>query len=125
MDLDTRLKRAALSTALSYIGKNPEKNAIKLLDWVDAAAGDGEHSLRSQRAAFRKVLEDPGSNMYQLIMNVFHEIDSDVLKAMFENFIINANVIGTPKQAELREKYGCNMPGPFSWTPRQPATCAA
>ena len=110
MDLDTRLKRAALSTALSYIGKNPEKNAIKLLDWVDAAAGDGEHSLRSQRAAFRKVLEDPGSNMYQLIMNVFHEIDSDVLKAMFENFIINANVIGTPKQAELREKYGCNMP---------------
>lgn len=32
VDLDTRLKRAALSTALSYIGKNPEKNAIKLLD---------------------------------------------------------------------------------------------
>ena len=57
VDLDTRLKRAALSTALSYIGKNPEKNAIKLLDWVDAAAGDGEHSLRYQRAAFRKVLE--------------------------------------------------------------------
>ena len=39
MDLDTRLKKAALSTALSYIGKNPEKNAIQLLDWVDMAAG--------------------------------------------------------------------------------------
>ena len=110
MDLDTRLKKAALSTALSYIGKNPEKNAIKLLDWVDMAAGEGEHSLSSQRAAFRKVLEDPDNNMYKLIMNVFHEIDSDVLKAMFENFIVNANVIGTPKQAQLREKYGCNMP---------------
>lgn len=110
MDIETRLKKAALSTAMGYIGKDPEKNAIKLLGWVDAVAGEG--NLAAQRAAIRKVLEDPDCSMYKLIMSVFHDIDSDVLKKMFENFVINANVVGFQKQAELKEKYGCNMP----WT---------
>lgn len=48
--------------------------------------------------------------MYQLIMSVLKDIDRDVLKATFENFFFNANIVGWPKQEENRKKYGCNIP---------------
>ena len=103
-------KKTTLRTAFNYLEKNPEENAPKLLDWVDRLAGDGPDSFPTQRAAFRQVLADPQNNMYQLIMSVLNDIDKDVLKATFENFFLNANIIGWPKQEEYRKKYQCNIP---------------
>lgn len=77
---------------------------------MDRLAGDGPDSFPTQRAAFRQVLADPQNNMYQLIMSVLNDIDKDVLKATFENFFLNANIIGWPKQEEYRKKYQCNIP---------------
>ena len=56
------------------------------------------------------MLADPENNMYQLIMSVLKDIDENVLKATFENFFFNANIVGWPKQEENRKKYGCNIP---------------
>ncbi len=42
------------------------------------------------------------------VMNT--DVDADVSKAVFENFFLNANLIGWPKQEQMREKYGCNIP---------------
>lgn len=50
--------------------------------------------------------------MHQLLWSVWDDIDPDVLKAFFENFLINGNFIGWKKQEELRQKYNCNIP----WT---------
>ena len=110
MNFTNDLKRTTLKTAFHYLEKNPEKNAMKLMDLVDRFAGTGEDSFPTQRAAFRKVLEDPNNNMNQLIMNILHETDGDVLKKTFENFFLNANIIGWPKQEENRKKYHCNVP---------------
>ena len=110
MDLSVHMKKAALKTALGYIEKNPEKNLQQLMTWVDKMAGDGPNSFPTQRAAFHRVLDDPDCNMYQLIMNVLHDTDREVLKKTFENFFLNASVIGWPKQQEYREKLGCNIP---------------
>ena len=110
MSLTDQLKKASLRTAFSYLEKNPEENAIKLLGWVDKLAGDGPDSFESQRLAVRRVLEDPSNNMYRLTMNIFHETDPGVLKATFENFFLNANIIGWPVQEEYRKKYNCNIP---------------
>ena len=110
MGIQERFKKTALKTAFGYIEKDPENNMLKLLDWVDKLAGEGPDSFEPQREAFRKVLEDPGNNMYQLIMDIFQSVDNDVLKATFENFFLNANIIGWPKQEEMREKYHCNIP---------------
>ena len=110
MSLTEQIKKVSLRTAFGYLEKNPEENAIKLLGWVDKLAGTGPDSFESQRAAVRRVLEDPTNNMYQLTMNIFHEIDPGVLKATFENFFLNANIIGWPIQEEHRRKYGCNIP---------------
>lgn len=110
MSLTNQIKKTSLRTALGYIEKNPEQNAIKLLNWVDRLAGNGPDSFDVQRAAFRKVLNDPDNNMNRLIMNVLRETDTGVLNKTFENFFLNASIIGWPKQEENRRKYNCNIP---------------
>lgn len=110
MSIANELKRTTLKTAFHYLEKNPEKNAVKLMELVDKFAGNGPDSFPKQREAFRSVLEDPQNNMYQLIMSVLKDIDKDVLKVTFENFFFNANIVGWPKQEENRKKYGCNIP---------------
>ena len=110
MGFTNQIKKVTLRTAFSYLEKDPEENIPKLMAWVDKLAGDGPNSFPAQRAAIRRVLNDPECNMYQLIMSIMKDIDQDVLKATFENFFLNANIIGWPKQEEYKEKYGCNIP---------------
>ena len=110
MPIGTTVKKAIFNTAFNYIGKNPEENAPKLMSWVDKLAGDGPNTYAEQRAAVRKVLQDPDNNMYQLIMKVMKETDPEVLKAIFQNFFLNANIVGWPRQEEYRKKYNCNIP---------------
>lgn len=110
MSLTNQLKKASLRTAFGYLEKNPEENALKLMSWVDKLAGDGPESFPVQRAAVRRVLEDPDNNMNQLIMRVMRQTDPEVLKATFENFFVNANIIGWPRQEQCRQEYGCNIP---------------
>lgn len=99
-----------LKTAFGYIEKDPEGNLPKLMEWVDKLAGDGPNSFVEQRAAFRKVVSDPDNNMYRLIMDIFQSVDNEVLKATFQNFFLNANIIGWPMQEKMRAKYNCNIP---------------
>ena len=104
------LGKLGLKTAYGYIEKDPEHNLPKLMEWVDRLAGDGPNSFLVQRDAFRTVINDPDNNMHQLLMNIFREVDNDVLKATFENFLLNANIVGWPIQEEMRSKYNCNIP---------------
>ena len=104
------LGKLGLKTAYGYIEKDPEHNLPKLMEWVDRLAGDGPNSFLVQRDAFRTVINDPDNNMHQLLMNIFREVDNDVLKATFENFLLNANIVGWPIQEDMRSKYNCNIP---------------
>ncbi len=104
------LSKLGLKTAFGYIEKDPERNLPKLMEWVDKLAGTGPDSFQEQRDAFRRVISDPDNNMYQLIMSIFRDVDNEVLKATFENFFLNANIIGWPIQEKYRAAYGCNIP---------------
>ncbi len=110
MDASNKVVRYGLKRAFGYMEKDPEENLPKLMDWVDRFAPEGERGFPVQRAAFRRVIEDPGCNMHKLMMRIFTETDQEVLKTVFENFILNGNLLGWPKQEELKEKYGCNIP---------------
>ncbi|MFR7646627.1 MAG: hypothetical protein ACLUZQ_08720, partial [Butyricicoccus sp.] len=98
------MRKVAFSTALNYIGKDPEANAPKLMAWVDKFAGDGPNSFPTQRAAVRNVINDKDNNMHKLVMDIMKDTDPEVLKATFMNFFLNANIIGWPKQEEMRKK---------------------
>ncbi len=110
MGIKTSVSSFAINQALNYLTKNPEENLPKLMSWVDKFAGDGEDSFKLQRNAFRRVVNDPTSNWYQLIMNVAKNVDNEVLKTIFTNFFVTANLVGWKRQQEVREKYGCNSP---------------
>ncbi len=106
--LSYKAKEVGIKTALNYLEKNPEENLGKLMDWVDRFAGD---TLDKQRAYFRKyIVDEPDSNWHQLTMRLLHDTDNKVLQTIFTNFFLNANIIGWPRQEELRKKYGCNIP---------------
>ncbi len=108
--MDTKIVRYGLKKAFDYIERNPEENLPRLMDWVDRFAPEGDRGFPVQRAAFRQVIEDPDCAMHRLMYRIFTETDKDVLKAVFENFIVNGNLVGWPRQEELRERYGCNIP---------------
>ena len=110
MGIKNAATQAAIKSALKYLEKNPEENLPKLMAWVDKFAGEGPDSFPAQRDAMRAVVNNPDSNMYRLIMNLFHDVDGGVLRTFFTNFILNANLIGWPVQEEYRKKYGCNIP---------------
>lgn len=106
--MNDRLSSAALKLAYSYLDSNPEKNLPKLMDWADRF--DRNNVVENQRKAFRRVIEDKNNNWYRLILSVWNDIDSGVRKTLFQNFIVNATVIGGKQQEEAREKYNCSIP---------------
>ena len=110
MSMMDNVKRAGFRAAYGYLDKDPDANIPRLMDWVDRFAGNGPNSFPGQRAAFRRVIENPDNNWYRLIRSMWTDVDGDVRRAFFENFMLNGNLIGWTVQEEARERYGCNIP---------------
>ena len=107
MQIPMGLKKLGIEQAVEYISKAPEKNLPKLMDWADRFAGD---QYGPQRDAIRDAVNNPDNIYHQLILRIVRDVDTEVLKTTFVNFILNANLIGWPKEEEARKKYGCNIP---------------
>ena len=110
MNITDKVKNAAvttaISTALNYLEKDPENNIPKVMDLVDRLCPDDWYT--QQRAAFRNAIAEKG-NMYELILRVY-QLDPEVRKTFFKNFIINASLKGSRLQEEYSTKYNCNIP---------------
>lgn len=99
----------AIKRALDYLNSHDPDTAIpKLLDWVDKFDKDG--TVASQRKVFHSVVDHPDNNWYRLIKSLWTDLDDGVRQKFFENFILNATVIGGQRQKKAREKYECNVP---------------
>ena len=99
---------AGIGKAIKWLEKDPEKNVPKVVDWVNRFSPD--ESFKTQREYMTEIVNDPDSAWYQLVMNIMHTVDSDVMKTVFTNFFMNANLIGWKRQEEIRNTYGCNAP---------------
>ena len=108
MGLMDQLKKTGMSMVYGYLDKDPDRNLPKLIDWADQL--DTKNVYGPARKQFRKVIEDPESNWYQLIKSLWTDIDDGVRRTLFENFVVNASLLGYPKQIQNSEKYGCNIP---------------
>lgn len=98
----------AVKLALNYLDGNPDKNIPKLMDWVDKF--DKNDNFLSQRTVFHQILDDPENHWNKLIKSLWTDIDEGVRKTFFENFVLNASLIGGKRQDKAREKYNCNVP---------------
>lgn len=108
MGLQYKMQEFALDRAVDYISGNPESNLPKLLNMLDGSPWG--NSFAPQSKVFHQILDDPQNNWYRFIMDLWQDIDNDVLKTTFRNFGLNASVIGFPQQQVNREEYGCNIP---------------
>lgn len=107
MNAKDKVQAFVLNQAMSYISGNPEKNLPKLLTWVENLWGK---EFEGQAKVLHDILDHPDSLWYQYIMGLWKDIDNDVLKTIFNNFVVNGNIIGAPRQEANREQYGCNIP---------------
>ena len=103
-----KVQAAALDVAMDYVLKDPTRNFSKLVDWAERF--DVKHEFSGQLAAVRPAADDPDNVWNRFVVDLCRDIDHEVLKATVRNFFINASLTGMRKQAESREKYGCNVP---------------
>lgn len=97
-----------LKKVLAYLDADPDNNIPKIIDWVEKF--DKEKIVSRQMNTVKKVLGDEDSNWYKLVKSLYTDIDPEVRKKLFENFLINATIIGGRRQKKSREENGCNIP---------------
>lgn len=98
----------AVNQMLKYIDRDPQEAFPKLLDWADQF--DKDNLYLTQRQTIRKIIENPDNNWMHLINSFWTDVDPEVRKIFFRNFIVNASLMGTRKIVASREKYACNIP---------------
>ncbi|MBU5626918.1 radical SAM protein [Oscillibacter sp. MSJ-2] len=108
MNLTNAIKKLSLNKAYEYLDRDPENNIPKMLDLAEKLDQDG--GIARQLGPVRQALSDPDNNWFQLAKSLWTDVDSEVRKTLFTNFVVNANMISNPKLTENREKYGCNIP---------------
>lgn len=102
------VKTFAANQVIHYLDSNPDENIPKLMAWVDRY--DKKNEFVNQRNAVRRAVENPQSNWYRLIKSLWTDIDDGQRRTLFENFIVNTTLIGTPRQNRVKAQYGCNVP---------------
>ena len=107
MNVKEKVSSFALGKAINYVSGDPETNIPKLLGLLDSL---GIKSFEPASRGIHSVLDDTDGVWYRFIMDLWRDIDNDVLKSIVQNFGLKAAVFGNQKQDALSEKYGCNIP---------------
>ena len=109
-------KKNMLETIQGFVAKKvldsfdeaPDTGLPKLLAWADKF--DKDNLFQSQRKVFHNIIENPDNNWYRLMKSLWTDIDAEVRKTFFENFIVHTSLIGSARQKKAREEHGCNIP---------------
>ena len=107
MNATATIKKFGLEKAFDYLYKDPDDNLKKLLKWAEKFTGK---EYKTQIDMIRDAMENPDNAFHPYIEHILNEVDPEVMKTVAVNFFINENMIGYPKQKELKEKYNCNIP---------------
>lgn len=97
-----------VTQAVRYLGRDPEENIEKVIDLADKLAVQDNHKQYIQ--SIRRSLLDPDSNWHELYINVMSAAHPRVRERLTVNFVINASLFGIPKQVEMSQRLGYNVP---------------
>lgn len=101
-------KAFVVKRVLNYMDNNPRKNIPRILDWLQKHDKGG--TITNQVGAIRNAINDPDNNWSKLISSLWEDIDQGVRRTLFENLVINASMIGAPRQLKAIEVNDCNIP---------------
>ncbi|HPY21495.1 MAG TPA: hypothetical protein PLR33_01750 [Bacteroidales bacterium] len=80
----------AVKQALHYLDEDPEKDFPKIIRWAEKFDKGGKNARLIQ--PFHNFIKDPDNNWNIMIKSLWTDIDRDVFKVFFENFIVNASL---------------------------------
>lgn len=93
---------------INYINRDPETNIPKLVDWV--IDHDKKGHVTQQAKIIKKAISDKDNNWWKLILSLWDDIDDDERRSLFTNVVINATMIGGPRQQGVSFAHSCNVP---------------
>ncbi|MBN7773234.1 radical SAM protein [Clostridium aminobutyricum] len=105
-----KVEAYGIKKVIDYLDSNPEENMPKVFDWLSKLDLDNQYA-----GAFKlgkSAVNDPASIWHSFLMSLFTDIDPDVRKTFFENFLVNSVLIGGRRKREIEKEYDCNVP----WT---------
>ncbi len=103
------LKALGLRQVLSYVDRNFNRNAVKVADWL-IKHDRKKLAVGSQAQTAKEAIINKEGNWYKLLGSLYTDVDGGVRRKAFENFVVNASMIGSPRQARYARKYDCNIP---------------
>lgn len=109
MSFSNELKRYGVTKVLNYIQKNPGENLYKAVELAKKISPNG---YESQIKAIENAIVDTDHVFHDFVLDLFDNIDGEVLNKFVYNFLLNASLFNADIQAKAREKYKCNIP----WT---------
>ena len=98
----------AIKQVLNYLDEDPDKSLPKILEWAEKFDKDGRNAHLIK--PFHAILDDPDNNWHILIKSLWTDIDPEVRKVFFENFILNTTLIGSHQQDKWIKTHNCNIP---------------
>lgn len=110
MDIRTKTVEMGFSKVYEYLDRNPEENLPKILSIVRRAMPDKEYD--SKFKMFEMAIKDKDSPWHKLLLSLWTDVDADVRKTAFRNFIVNAFFLWSQTRKANEKEYGFLTP----WT---------
>ena len=108
-------KTLGLKAVLKYLDSNPDENIPKIIDWIGKT--DKEGTVTKELRVIREVMSDHDNNWFKLAKSLWSDVDDGVRKKLFENFVINAAVIGMSREKAAKAENECNIPWAILFDP--------
>lgn len=108
MSIKDRVTIAMVDQALNYLDKDPHENLPKLLNMVEKF--DLNHALSKQIKNVREGLYGENDNWRKLVDSIYQDVDSEIIKTLFKNAVLNSVVLSRNLKEEVKSKYDCNVP---------------
>lgn len=108
MSIKDRVTIAMVDQALKYLDKDPNENLPKLLNLIEKF--DLNHALSKQIKNVREGLYGENDNWRKLVDSIYQDVDSEIIKTLFKNAVLNSVVLSRNLKEEVKSKYDCNVP---------------
>jgi len=108
------IKSKALKTVLEVSSNLSDKNLVRILSIGGTLVRD--ERTKSKIDTIKECFEN-GHPSVTLVRNTISRLSPNCKSKLLENFFTNAVVAWAPKQAEIKEKYGVQMPWFFVISP--------
>ena len=110
MGIEDKLKVLGLKKAYDFLAKDPVKNTPKVINMAKEFTGG--KFMNGHLSAIENIFNEPNGNWNKFFLSLFEDIDEGQMKVAFNNWAINASVMGLKKQKEMLD----NLKEEFNYT---------